>query len=255
MGTKIEGVYRWARTTLRDCKISLDKQGAGFRFSVRAPDGEVIFEHMGESQDNPAAVTSWLLDEIARRERAANLHIADPAAPVEPLPTRNSPAETALRRRSVEVLMSRGLTDADQIVDEIADEMGREYARSTIQKDMREVIAKWKDEDEANRPGLLARHRRRLYALAEKMEREAGVEPKVWGPLVKLEELIAKMEGTIAPKTVRHESTKGGRFDGWSREEKRRFAEKGEIPARVRNERNATTETEAGKRETGRTLH
>jgi hypothetical protein len=254
MGTKIEGVYRWARTALRDAKVILEKQGAGFRFVVRHPaSGAVLFEHLGENQDNASAVTNWLLDEIARRERLARIDQADPVIEDEPRPPRNSPAETALRRRYVEVLMSRGITDVDHIVEEVADEMGREYAQSTIRADMREVIAKWQKEDEANRPARLARHRRRLYTLAEKMEREAGLEPKVWGPLVKLEELIAKLEGTIAPRTVRHESTKGDRFEGWTREEKRRFAEKGEIPARIRGERTAAAK--AANNDSGRTLH
>jgi hypothetical protein len=70
IGTKIEGLFRWARLVLPDCKISLKKQGAGFHFCARNREtGEILFEHKGESQDDQGAVTKWLLEEMKRRER------------------------------------------------------------------------------------------------------------------------------------------------------------------------------------------
>jgi len=235
-GTKVQGVYRWARQALDDCTVELEERGFGYEFRIRKGDA-ILFEHKDtESQDHVKPISDWIIDELARRDRLAKMHVGPgiiektpPKHGPKPTKAKISVAEVALRRRIVERLMSeRLMVDPDHVAEEVLEEMGRRYNLRTIRADMRIVLTKWEKADEAARPGLFAMYLRRILKLAEKMEVEASAEPKVYGPLVKLYETVGKVLGTTTKTKVEHE-VKTSKFEGWSREEKIMFAKHGKV--------------------------
>lgn len=136
------------------------------------------------------------------------------------------PTEEVYRRRqAIELLMREGYS-GEELHRRLTELLGKSYPWNTVRVDVRRIQKQWEESDSFERPLLRARQRRKLYQVARKLERLGE-----WKDWIRLQELIAKIDGTETPQKVEH--VKSSDFDNWSTEELEHYAQTGEAPARL----------------------
>lgn len=139
-------------------------------------------------------------------------------------------AELLYRLRVVEQALIDGKRGGE-ILDVLKNEHSRDVPYSTVASYMQRVRDKWEQEDAMLRPLWRERQLRKLHDVAATLEGKSE-----WGNWVKVQRLIADLEGNLAPVKVEH--SQADPFEGWSLDELRRFIDtKGkEVPQRARGE-------------------
>jgi hypothetical protein len=147
------------------------------------------------------------------------------------------PTEEVYRRRQATELLMREGYSGEELHRRLTELLGKSYPWNTVRVDVRRIQKQWEESDAFERPLLRARQRRKLYQVARKLERMGE-----WKDWIRLQELIAKIDGTETPTKVEH--VKGNDFDQWTTEELEHYAQTGEAPARL-YARRATQGSEA----------
>ena len=147
-------------------------------------------------------------------------------------------AERLFRFRIVEACLRDGKRGAE-IVEELQAH-GRKVVWSQVSEYIADVKYKWEQEDAQLRPIWRERQLRKLHEVALKLEA-----PKTWGHWIRLQELIAKIEGNMAPEKV-DVTTRTDEFEGWTVEELRQYVETDgrQIPIRFKPAQASTGDSE-----------
>lgn len=137
-------------------------------------------------------------------------------------------AERLFRFRLVEASLRNGKRGAE-IMEELHS-FGRHVSWAQVSEYIADVRYKWEQEDAQLRPIWRERQLRKLHEIARQIE-----ETKAWGHWIRLQELIAKVEGNFAPEKI-DVTTHTDEFEGWTVEELKHYVESDgrEIPLRFR---------------------
>ena len=136
------------------------------------------------------------------------------------------PTEEVYRRRQATELLMREGYSGEELHRRLTELIGKSYPWNTVRVDVRRSQKQWEESDAFERPLLRARQRRKLYQVSRKLERMGE-----WKDWIRLQELIAKIDGTETPQKVEH--VKSSDFDQWTTEELEHYAQTGEAPARI----------------------
>lgn len=140
-------------------------------------------------------------------------------------------AERLFRFRVVEQSMRDGKRGAEIMEDLHA--VGRHCLWPMVSEYIADVRYKWEMEDAQLRPIWRERQLRKLHEVSLKLEG-----PKTWNQWIRVQELIARVEGNLAPEKV-DVTTRTDEFEGWSVTELRQYVETDGrfIPERFRSAR------------------
>lgn len=155
------------------------------------------------------------------------------------------PTEEVYRRRQATELLMREGYSGEELHRRLTELLGKSYPWNTVRVDVRRIQKQWEESDSFERPLLRARQRRKLYQVARKLERLGE-----WKDWIRLQELIAKIDGTETPHKVEH--VKSSDFDNWTTEELEHYAQTGEAPARLYARKSANGSDASGVGSDGR---
>jgi len=162
--------------------------------------------------------------------RCKDAQVARPKKKNMPPGTRDGPPSRIVQLKRfvfVEKLLMEDMLQRE-IVERAKAELG--IAERTTHDYIRRVYESWKEAHQRDREELRAHAIMRAKELIGKMgsRLDAGKNDPYWADMVRAQELLAKLEGTLAPQE--HKVDVRSRFEQWTIEELDRYIETGQEP-------------------------